>query len=147
MLRRLTILAVIACSTVAFAASKVAPDIPKSGGAIDVIVRFTHPPTKDDLKLLGPYGQVKKMLDVINAVHIALSPQAIVALSSNPAIAYISPNRPNRGALDITAQSVNATLAWQFGYTGTGVGVAVIDSGIALKHDITRLDGITSRVV
>jgi len=57
-------------------------DLPKSGPAVDVIVRFTHAPTKDDLKLLGPYGQVKKKLDVINAVHIPLTPQLIQQLST-----------------------------------------------------------------
>src|SRR5437764_5924963 len=107
-------------STLTFAGPKIAPDFPKSGSNVEVIVRFTHPPTKDDLKLLGPYGQVKKMLDVINAVHISLTPQQIQDLSSNPAIAYITPNRTNTGALDITTQTVAANLAWQFGYDGTG---------------------------
>ena len=55
--------------------------------------------------------------------------------------------RPMKGSLDITTQSVNANLAWQFGWTGTGVGVAVIDSGIASRHDLTSSNGVTSRVV
>src|SRR3954471_20325657 len=42
-----------------FASSKVAPDVPASGQSIDVIIRFKNPPTKSDLKILGPYGQVK----------------------------------------------------------------------------------------
>ena len=42
---------------------------------------------------------------------------------------------------------MNANLAWQFGWTGTGVGVAVIDSGIASRHDLTTSNGVTSRVV
>jgi hypothetical protein len=32
-----------------------------SSAAIEVIVRFTYPPTKRDLKLLGSYGQVKNI--------------------------------------------------------------------------------------
>src|SRR5207245_10043053 len=51
------------------------------------------------------------------------------------------------GSLDITTQTVNAPAAWQLGWNGTGFGVAVIDSGIALKHDLTRTDGVISRVV
>jgi serine protease AprX len=148
MFKRVTFLAVTVACTIALGAPKVAPDVPKGGSNIDVIVRFVHPPTKDDLKLLGPYGLVKKNLDIINAVHISLSPQAIQALSSNPVIAYISPDRKNTGSLDITTQTVNANLAWQFGWDGTGVGVAVIDSGIAQKHDFTnKSNGVTSRVV
>src|SRR5438552_8306465 len=49
--------------------------------------------------------------------------------------------------LDLTTQTGNANLAWQFGWDGTGVGVAVIDSGISLKHDLTQADGIATRVV
>ena len=91
--KRSLCLALILCAGV-FAGPKIAPDLPKSGGQglIEVIVRFTHPPTKDDLKLLGPYGQVKKNLDIINGVDIALSSDAILALASNPVIAYISPH-------------------------------------------------------
>jgi len=148
MLKRLLSVAAMLASSVAFAAPKIAPDVPTSGGNIDVIVRFVHPPTKDDLKLLGPYGQVKKQFDFINAVHILLSPQQIRDLSSNPVIAYISPaNRRSNGSLDITTQTVNANLAWQFGYDGSGVGVAVVDSGISLKHDFNKTDGINTRIV
>ena len=147
MLKRLLIITAMLAGSVAFAAPKVAPDVPANGGNVDVIVRFVHPPTKDDLKLLGPYGQIKKQLFIINAVHLSLSPQQIQALASNPVIAYISPDRKNTGSLDITTQTVNANLAWQFGYNGSGVGVAVIDSGIAPKHDFTMSDGVTTRVV
>jgi serine protease AprX len=114
---------------------------------MDVIVQFTHPPTKDDLKLLGPYGQVKKNLTVINGVHISLSMSTILSVAKSSSVAYISPVRPLTGSLDVTTQSVNANLAWQFGWTGTGVGVAVIDSGIASRHDLTDSTGIMSRVV
>src|SRR5262249_3857345 len=51
------------------------------------------------------------------------------------------------GALDITTATVNANLAWGFGYDGTGVGVAVIDSGIAAHDDLKRPDGLSSRLV
>src|SRR5690348_12685589 len=109
-MRRIAVLALLAVSQIAFA-QKTSRDLPKSGSAVDVIVRFTRPPTKNDLKLLGPYGQVKKMLDVINAVHIALTPAQIQALASEPSIAYISPDRKTTGALDITTSAVSAQLA------------------------------------
>jgi serine protease AprX len=145
--RLLSLVAMVACAVASGAPKKIGPDVPSTGGNVNVIVRFVHPPTKDELKLLGPYGQIKKHLDVINAVHISLSPQQIQALSSNPVIAYISPDRPMTGSLDVTTQTVNANLAWQFGYDGTGVGVAVIDSGISLKHDFNNKNGVTTRLV
>jgi len=49
--------------------------------------------------------------------------------------------------LDTTAQTVNANLVWPSGWDGTGVGVAVIDSGVAAKADLTASDGVRSRIV
>ena len=45
----------------AFAGSKIAPDVPQSNSNanIDVIVQYKTPPSKDELKQLGPYGQIK----------------------------------------------------------------------------------------
>src|SRR5437763_11415172 len=146
MMKRLLLLASILCISVS-AASKLARDLPTSGPAIDVIVQFKNPPTKDDLKLLGPYGQIKKMLDIINGVHIALTPAQIQALANVPAIAYISPSRPMKSSLDVTTTTVSANLAWNLGWTGAGGGGAVIDSGVALKNDLKAANGITSRVV
>src|SRR5258708_22061507 len=148
-MKRLLLSTLLAAVQIAFAAPKLSPDLPKTGGTtlMDVIVQFTHPPTKDDLKQLGPYGQVKRQLDIINGVHIALSLSDILALQNNPAVAYVSPNRSSHGSLDITTQAVNANLAWQSGWNGAGVGVALVDSGIAPKADLTDSSGLASRVV
>src|SRR4051794_35810986 len=102
-MKRLLLLTLIASWQLAMA-GKLSPDLPKSGGTnvIDVIVQFKNPPTKDDLKQLGPYGQVKKNLDIINGVHISLSLSDIQALQNNPAVAYVTPIRPLKGSLDIT---------------------------------------------
>src|SRR2546421_11040081 len=45
----------------AFGGTKVAPDLPQSNpnAVVDVIVQFKTVPSKDELKQLGPYGQVK----------------------------------------------------------------------------------------
>jgi serine protease AprX len=133
----------------AFAGPKLAKDLPpaNSSASVDVIVQFKTPPTKDELKQLGPYGQMKKIFNSINAVNVTISPAMLATLEADPNVRYISPNRSNKGFLDLTTAAVNATVAWQYGWDGTGVGVAVIDSGIALKHDLTGPDGVTSRVV
>src|SRR5260370_6510291 len=143
------LLSTLVVAAIALAAPKTSPDLPKSGGStvINVIVQFKQAPTKDDLKLLGPYGQIKKLLTVINAVEVPLSLSTIQSIANNPDIAYVSPVRPVKGALDVTTQSVNANLVWQFGWNGTGVGVAVIDSGIVSRHDLSNSTGVTSRVV
>jgi len=55
----------------AFAGPKLAKDLPpgSSKASVDVIVQFNTPPSKDDLKQLGAFGQVKKNFDSIKAVQ------------------------------------------------------------------------------
>src|SRR5205823_6181408 len=43
--------------------------------------------------------------------------------------------------------TVGAPSAWQLGLDGTGVAVAVIDSGISQDPDLTAANGIASRIV
>jgi serine protease AprX len=118
----------------------------ESGQTIDVIVRYKSAPTKDELKQLGPYGQIKKMYNVISGVNVSLSPQTIKQISADPNVAYVTPNRKSKGSVDISTGTVNANLVWSYGYDGTSVGVAVIDSGITVKNDFKGAAG-TSRVV
>src|SRR5579859_2066522 len=136
-------------ANVVFAGPKLAKDLPPSNSAapIDVIVQFKSLPTKDDLKQLGPYGQTKKTFNTINAVEVSVSPSMLATLESMPNVKYISPNRMVQRFLDLTTSAVNANSAWPLGWDGTGVGVAVIDSGIALKHDLTGSNGTNSRVL
>jgi serine protease AprX len=134
---------------IVFAGPKLAKDLPASTSTkpVDIIVQFKTLPTKDDLKQLGPYGQVKKTFNTIKAISLTVSPSVLATLESMPNVKYVSPNRKNKSFLDLTTAAVNANYAASFGFDGTGVGVAVIDSGIALKRDLMHSDGATSRVV
>lgn len=140
--------ALLATTLSAFAGSKIAPDLPQSDptSQIDVIVQYKTPPTKDELKQLGPYGQIKKQYSVITGVNVTLSIGAIQQIQLDPNVAYITPNRTSTGAVDISTGAVNAPLVWSYGYDGSNVGVVVIDSGITLKNDLMAANG-RSRVV
>src|SRR5262249_17382466 len=97
--------------------------------------------------IFGAYGQIKKNLSSIKAIHMKLPEFVIPVLASSPYVAYITPDRRTTGSLDVTNGSVYADLAWQYGYTRTGVGVAVVDSGVALRDDLKNSSGTASRVV
>jgi serine protease AprX len=143
----LRLLTLIAGASVVLAGSKKAPDLPgNSNSPIAVIVQYKTPPTKDELKQLGPYGQVKKQFVHINAVSVSLTSAQIQTVSQDPNVAYVSPNRPTKSTQDITAV-VNANVAWNLGFDGGSVGVAVIDSGIYAHDDLKKADGSGSRVV
>jgi hypothetical protein len=95
------------------------------------IVQFHTPPTNDDLKQLGTFGQVKKNFGSIKAVNASVPSNSLAALENNPNVRYISP-------------AVGASLARQYGWDEAGVGVAIIDSGIAPKlDDLTGSNGLT----
>lgn len=149
-MKRLLLFTLIAVQ-IAFAGTKLSPDLPTSGfQLVEVIVQFTgsNQPNNynNNVNLFALNGQIKTKLPAINAVHMTLPAWALPFLQSIPSVKYISPNRTLKRTLDITTQSVNANLAWNLGWDGTGVGVAVIDSGITPKHDLTAAAG-NSRIV
>jgi serine protease AprX len=59
----------------------------------------------------------------------------IEKLAADPDVAFIAPNQPIRAfELDKGPESVGAYAAQAAGWTGTGIGVAVIDSGVSYKN-------------
>jgi serine protease AprX len=76
-----------------------------------------------------------------------MKPADVVTASNQANVAYISPNRTVAASLDYSTEGANATLAWRSGLDGTGVGVAVIDSGIYPHPDLTAPGSARSRIV
>jgi serine protease AprX len=144
----LRVLILIAGAGFVFAGSNTAPDLPtNSTSALDVIVQYKTAPTQSELSALGPYGQIQKQFVHVNAVWVMLTAAQIQTVSKDTNVSYISPNRPTKGTLDITTAAVNANVAWGLGYNGTGIGVAVIDSGIYAHDDLKTANGSGSRIV
>src|SRR5258708_6649081 len=128
---------VLSLASVAFAASKLSNDLPPrhSSALVNAIVQFTTPPTTAELKVFGAYGQVKKTVNAINGIYVAVSPSLLAVVQADANVKYVSPNRAHRSFLDLTTAAVSASVDWQAGFDGTGVGIAIIDSGIVPKHD------------
>src|SRR5581483_8133380 len=81
-------------------------------------------------------GATRRALPVIRG-HAARVPNAaLAALAMNPFVKRMSLDRPISGAMERTGATVGATrVQHELGYTGAGVGVAVIDSGVTAWHD------------
>lgn len=114
---------------------------------VDVIVQYAQPPTAaSNLKVGVLGGVVNRVFGVIKAAVYTVPASSLPALASDPNVTYISPDRPVLGQLDYSAAAVNASAAWQAKLTGSGVGVAVIDSGIDVGRNLS-VPGLPSRIV
>jgi serine protease AprX len=141
-MKRTLLLLLLTSGQLVFASSnnsKIAPDVP-TGSPLTmtpVIIQFKAAPSASDLNSWGSSGQVVRSFPSIHAFHVVLPEILIPIIASLPDVAYISPaNRHMNGLLDVTTQTVGANQAWSSGYTGAGIGVAVVDSGIAAHPDL-----------
>ena len=120
---------------------KISPDLQAlpSGTAVDVIVQYHGQPNSSELNSAASLGASNgKALDLVGSYRWKIAPGMVQKLISQDAnIKYVSPDRPLKGALNFAVPAVNADLAHNWGYDGTGVGVAVIDSGVNSVFDLT----------
>jgi serine protease AprX len=107
---------------------------------VDVIVQFRVKPTAAHYDFLAANGvkfKNKKALRYLNSVALRLSPNALAFLEAHPDIAYVSPDRRVQRAADVAAPAVLADIAaQQYGLNGSGIGVALIDSGVSDHPDL-----------
>jgi serine protease AprX len=94
-------------------------------------------------------GEFANPLGIIGGACGVLKRGKIIALSTKPSVAYI--RLDSLFAVDGTLEAagdaelsnvypelIRADEAWALGYTGTGVTVAVLDSGVAPVNDLTQ---------
>jgi serine protease AprX len=115
---------------------KLAPDLARvlqgsSSRSMRVIVQYNQAPgAKHFAKAQSVGAKLNSNLSLVNAGAFTMSPAAIRALAMDGDVAFISPDRKLKGMDDYTDSAVGVSTAWNAGYDGTGIGVAIIDSGI-----------------
>lgn len=130
---------------------KFAKDLRSGFGSapVDVIVQFkasTRSSVAHD-KVKGKGGALKLDLNgAINGSLYSIPANALDDLSDDPDVEHMSPDRPLYPTLEFATPAVGGTTARSYGYTGKGVGIAIIDSGISDSGDIKDTAG-KSRVV
>ena len=95
-------------------------------------------------------GTVGLQLDIIDGFSAMVPESAIATLQANPLVESVSPDaqlllagwevndRSDDGAMNrINEKVIQSNWYWKNGYTGAGIGVAIIDSGV------TPVDGLT----
>jgi serine protease AprX len=92
-------------------------------------------------------GKLGRRLGFINGQVAEIPNKKLRNLADHPAVARIIWNRPIGGEMNRVAVTVGARLVQEsLGYTGAGIGVAVIDSGVTTWHDDLTYGGTSSAV-
>jgi serine protease AprX len=97
-----------------------------SAGAVSSLVPFIN----------SLSGQILRPLPIINGLAIDLPNLALPVVALSPLVARLSMDRVTAGAMERTGTTIGAAaVRQQLGYDGAGVGIAIIDSGVAPSHD------------
>ena len=104
-------------------------------GRSRVIVRLAAGVNADGL-VTALHGTVSRSLALLGAQVAEVPDTALEALAARPEVAGISLDRGVQGTIERTGATVGATWVREtLGLDGTGVGIALIDSGVASWHD------------
>lgn len=92
-------------------------------------------------------GRIGRRLGLLNGLVVELPNQALTRVADHPGVISMHWDRPvsqslNQASVTIGARAVKQTL----GYDGSGIGVAVIDSGITAWHDDLTYTGASTLV-
>jgi serine protease AprX len=115
---------------------------------INVIVQYRVAPRAAHYSRMTSRGaRVNAKLHVIRAAAFRLPASAIAELEKDPNVLYVTPDRGVKmsGNEDFRPAVLADVAAQQYAFDGRGVGIAVIDSGIADHKDFHSATG--SRIV
>src|ERR1022692_1403377 len=137
----LLIFATIAPGAQGKSQDKISPDLRNASGSVGVIVQYKNQPIAADFQKVGDMGgQVNGTLDIVKGAAFQIGSEKIATLAADANVAYVSPDRHVSGLLDYTAAAVGANVAFQSGYDGRGIGIAIIDSGLGKNQpDLTQI--------
>ena len=111
----------------------------QGSGESNVIVEFHD--DADDTAVLRGFGRRGLRLKSVNGRVLQIPDALLERLAEHPRVKRIHHDRPVAADVARTALAIGSrAVVTLMGYTGAGVGVAVIDSGITNWHDDLRLE-------
>src|SRR4051812_31829132 len=81
-------------------------------------------------------GSMKRSLPLIGGVSVTIPNARLAHLASSGLVGHVSLDRTIAGSVERTGATVGARVAREeLGVDGSGVGIAIIDSGVTAWHD------------
>jgi serine protease AprX len=119
------------------------------GQTVKVIVQYRQVPTAAHYATMQARGgRLHVKLHMIKGAAFTIPVSALPLLEADPEIVSVSIDHPMNVMDDTTDSAIGTASAWNSGYTGAGIGVAVIDSGINDAHlDLWNSTQTASRVL
>ncbi|HET6261332.1 MAG TPA: S8 family peptidase, partial [Chloroflexia bacterium] len=121
---------------------KLAPELESSStsnGTIRVIIQTKGQPSAEQDNAIANTGGTKRAsYSALNAVVADVPASSVASLAARADVEYVTSDRPMQAQGDLMtttgADSVQQGLAGMPGFTGKGITIAVLDSGISAKH-------------
>jgi serine protease AprX len=151
-------LALVPISLVAAASDnsdKVSPELARQtrdagpDDLIPVIVQTVSDTTDDHLgRMTSGGGQLKRRHNIIKGYSAVVPAAEVDALAGDPEVVRVSLDAPVRAFLDIAVKAarLDVALSERPGLDGSGVGIALVDTGVSLHPDLDRRLGATRPV-
>ena len=100
---------------------------------VDAIVRFRPRLAAAAVQSL-PDGQVRRTFTLGPAAAVTVTPGQVHSLSDRADVDMIWPDFPVHTMLDVSVPIIRAPQVWQAGFTGKGVVIAIVDTGVDPDH-------------
>lgn len=119
------------------------------GQTVRVIVQYKQAPTQAHYSAMqNRGGRLHARLHLIRGAAFTIPVSQLPALEADPEIASVSIDHSMNVMDDLTNSATGVAAAWNAGFTGAGIGVAVVDSGVNDSHpDLWDSTHTTSRVL
>ncbi len=90
-------------------------------------------------------GEVQSQLSNGNLVVAFVPANQVYGLATENYVSTIYPNREVEALLDYTKNQIGAPSAWDLGYDGKGIKIAILDSGINTEHEMLKGKVVTEK--